>query len=43
MRGCNGVEKRDKIGSMFEECKLHILGLSETMLNGGGELIFEGY
>ena len=32
VRGCNEVEKRDEIGSMFEECKLDILGLSETKL-----------
>ena len=32
VRGCNEVEKGDEIGSMFEECKLDILGLNETKL-----------
>ena len=40
MRGSNDVEKRDEIGSMFEKCKLDILGL--TKLRGEGELIFRG-
>ena len=30
----------DKIGSMFEECKLDILGLSERKLRGEGEFSF---
>ena len=42
MRGCNEVEKRDEIQSMFEECKLDILGLSETKLREVGELSFGG-
>ena len=40
VRGCNEVEKRDEIGSMFEKCKLDILGLSEAKLRGEGELSF---
>ena len=36
VRGCNEVEKRAEIGSMFEEFKLDILGLSETKMRGGG-------
>ena len=31
-------KKRDEIGSMFEECKLDILGLSEKKLRVEGEL-----
>ena len=34
--------KRDEIGSMFDECKLDILGLSESKLRGEGELSFGG-
>ena len=33
-RDCNEVEKRGELGSMFEECKLDILGLSERVLRG---------
>ena len=40
VRGCNEVEKRHEIGSMFEECKLDILGLSETELRGERVLSF---
>ena len=36
------MEKKDEIGSMFEECKLDILGLSETKLREEGELSFGG-
>ena len=34
--------KRDEIGSMFEECKLDILGISETKLRGGRESLVVG-
>ena len=40
--GCNGVEKRDEIGCMFEECQLDILGLSQTKMRGEGEMSFRG-
>ena len=36
VRGCNEVEKKYKIGLMFEECKLDILVLSETKLSVRG-------
>ena len=42
VRGYNEVEKRALIGSMFEEYKLDILGLSETKLRGEGALSFGG-
>ena len=42
MRRCNEVEKRDEIGSMFEECNLDILGLSETKLGGRESLVLGG-
>ena len=41
-RGRNEVEKRDEIGNMFEECKLDILGLSETNFREEGEFNFGG-
>ena len=40
VRVCNEMEKRGEIGSMFEVCKLDILGLIETKLRGEGELSF---
>ena len=39
VRGCSEVEKRDE---MFEECRLDILGLSETKLRREGEMSFWG-
>ena len=36
------MEKRNEIGSVFVECKLDILGLSEKKLRGEGELSFGG-
>ena len=42
VKGCNAVEKRDEIGSMFEEWRLDILSLSETKLTGEEELSFGG-
>ena len=36
------MEKRDEIGSMFEECNLDILGLSETKLGGRESLVLGG-
>ena len=42
VRCCNEVEKRDEIGSMFEDCKLDILGLSEIKLREEEELNFGG-
>ena len=35
VKGCSEVEKKDKIGFMFEECSLDILCLSWIMLRGG--------
>ena len=40
VRGCNEIEKRDKIGRMFKECRLDLLGLSETKLRREIEMSF---
>ena len=34
--------KRAEIGGMFEECKLYILGVTETKMRGGGRVMGQG-
>ena len=41
MRGCSSNEdKRHEIGSVFEERKFDVLGLSEIKMKGKGESMF---
>ena len=41
MRGCCEIGKKKEMGSLFEEKKLNVFGLSEPNLIGKGEINFE--
>ena len=37
MRGCNNLDKRERIDRLMDERKLDVLALSETKLKGRGK------